>query len=578
MKKKFTKREIIDVLFSKYDAENDKDDIEVPLKFILSQLEIQINSVEEKTLEKLRIFLRKLRSDRNSKWQTVRRISCKFETKYGDWLNSEFLIPDLKSNLDTPVVMSNAKKGAGRPPLQFHEMSDRSKMREIGRISNENKNDSVRLISACRYAAKKSKEKDLEVVLKELEEGPDKAKKIRKLMEVQSIVKLSAVQALSFLLSRSFSKEDYVRTRLLVKQQGADIFPPYEKVLAEKQLCRPPEKHVLITEIEAKVLLQPLLVHTTERTFELQKDVLLQYLSKVDKSCTELETVFIFSYGFDGSSGHSRFNQGYLDTSQTVNDDGSLFATTLVPLRWLTSNNVVLWNNRSSQSASFARPVSLMYMKESAELILKVKNDLENQINELEAHEIILSGVKIQVHFSLYLTLIDGKVLNIRTDTKSMQTCPICHATPKMFNNLSNKGTSAFIPNPLSLQYGISPLHAWIRILELLLHISYRLEFKTWQVRSKQHKIKFAERKAKLQKMFWEDLSLHVDKPKPGGSGTTNNGNTARRAFEDPVKLAELLGLEKQLVINFKIILIALSVQLPIDANLFDELCFQLKK
>jgi len=80
------------------------------------------------------------------------------------------------------------------------------------------------------------------------------------------------------------------------------------------------------------------------------------------------------------------------------------------------------------------------------------------------------------------MTLIDGKVLNIITGTKSMQSCPICQATPKQFNNLENIKceTEIFLPNPKSLQYGISPLHCWIRFLECCLHISYRLNVKVW--------------------------------------------------------------------------------------------------
>jgi len=32
-------------------------------------------------------------------------------------------------------------------------------------------------------------------------------------------------------------------------------------------------------------------------------------------------------------------------------------------------------------------------------------------------------------------------------------------------------------------KFGLSTLHAWIRFFECLLHISYRLDFKKWQVR-----------------------------------------------------------------------------------------------
>lgn len=48
---------------------------------------------------------------------------------------------------------------------------------------------------------------------------------------------------------------------------------------------------------------------------------------------------------------------------------------------------------------------------------------------------------------------------------------------------------------------------------------------------------------------------------------------TARRAFAKPDELSEYLGLDKQLMRNFKTILIALSCNLPIDPSRFDALC-----
>ncbi|EFN84310.1 hypothetical protein EAI_13204, partial [Harpegnathos saltator] len=52
-----------------------------------------------------------------------------------------------------------------------------------------------------------------------------------------------------------------------------------------------------------------------------------------------------------------------------------------------------------------------------------------------------------------------------------------------------------------------------------------------------------------------DKLALIVDKPKPGGSGTTNDGNTAHKAFEKPELLAEYLDLDPKLLYNFKTIL-----------------------
>ena len=124
-----------------------------------------------------------------------------------------------------------------------------------------------------------------------------------------------------------------------------------------------------------------------------------------------------------------------------------------------------------------------------------------------------------------------------------MQSCAICHATPKTFNDLSNKEKSIFLPNVNLLQHGISPLHAWIRLFELCLHIAYRLDVKVWQIKTKLQKDSFKTRKELIQTSLWEKFGLRVDIPKPGGSGTTNDGNTARRAFANPTLFARCLGL-----------------------------------
>lgn len=47
---------------------------------------------------------------------------------------------------------------------------------------------------------------------------------------------------------------------------------------------------------------------------------------------------------------------------------------------------------------------------------------------------------------------------------------------------------------------------------------------------------------------------VNVNRPKPGGSGSSNNGNMARRLLSDPEKLAEILNVNKDMIINFRTI------------------------
>ncbi|GBM60391.1 KRAB-A domain-containing protein 2 [Araneus ventricosus] len=57
------------------------------------------------------------------------------------------------------------------------------------------------------------------------------------------------------------------------------------------------------------------------------------------------------------------------------------------------------------------------------------------------------------------------------------------------------------------LTFGISPLHSWIRLMESVLHISHRLEIKTWQARGAEEKEKVPQKKKKYSKILSEVLS-----------------------------------------------------------------------
>lgn len=72
---------------------------------------------------------------------------------------------------------------------------------------------------------------------------------------------------------------------------------------------------------------------------------------------------------------------------------------------------------------------------------------------------------------------------------------------------------------------------------------------------------------------MWEKFGLKVDKPKSGGGGTSNDGNTARRAFNNTELFADSIGLNRQILSNFKTILTALSCYLPINERRFEKLC-----
>lgn len=305
----FTKREIIE-----HFHKDNVNDINETVNYILTKLNLKVEDViHTEKYDQLRVAVKTLKSKFKLKWKASKRTMIRFQTQYATWLESEFQIPNFSCFNNSVILDENVSMPKpGRPSIAFDKKSQRSKRRDAATISNQNGNNPQKIVMACRHAARISGDKDLLAVLNEIQDIPEKTAKIRKLLEnsqSSNIVKLTPEKALSFLLDRGLSKEDYVSMRLLVKEQGADIFPRYNSVKEAKILCRPPAAAISITENKAKVSLEALLHHTGKRIFDMQREVLFQYIKLLNPAKKELETVFICSYGFDGSTGHSPYKQ-----------------------------------------------------------------------------------------------------------------------------------------------------------------------------------------------------------------------------------------------------------------------------
>lgn len=146
--------------------------------------------------------------------------------------------------------------------------------------------------------------------------------------------------------------------------------------------------------------------------------------------------------------------------------------------------------------------------------------------------------------------MIDGKVCNALSCASGMR-CYICHATISQMNNI--KYVQEKTKNSEMYKFGLSVLHAYIRFFECFLHISYRLEIKSWKV-TKNNKQALEYRKKLIQNKFRDKIGLIVDVPK-SGYGTTNDGNTARRFFANPSLSAEITEIDEDLITRCAVIL-----------------------
>lgn len=448
-------------------------------------------------------------------------------------------------------------------------MSNRTKDRRVAELDECGLQ---KLLLASAKAAKETGEKDMEYVLKLLYNNHEVAKKIRDLLKVQDPYpqKIDPSRGLNHLLDNRLSKEQYTRTRLLAKEYKADIFPPYNKIREAKKECRPPAECLRISDVSAILPLQALLDHTAYRLLLLQEEVIETLKVTNNKITVKLQV----KWGSDGSSDQSQFNQKYVESTESTdaNSDASLFATTLVPLRMTTNCRKIIWNNATPSSSRWCRPLRLQFAKETPELTLTEIQSVEEEIRLLATYNTTIAGKMITVMYELYLTMIDGKVHTVLKHTKSSQACTICGAVPKQFNILENL-KNRFKPKEGTLKYGVSVMHLWIRSFEWLLNISYRVKVEKWYMRGKVLKAEVKKRKRKLQRRFWKQMNLRVAFPSKKGGGNSNSGPVTRKAFSDPEKLATILELNVELIKRVRIILIALSSQLPLDEEMFPNFC-----
>lgn len=78
-------------------------------------------------------------------------------------------------------------------------------------------------------------------------------------------------------------------------------------------------------------------------------------------------------------------------------------------------------------------------------------------------------------------------------------------------------------------------------------------------------------RKVQMQKDFRLKIGLLVDIPRSGGSGTSNDGNTARAFFNNPKMSAEITGINENVIVRCATLLQCMASGYKINVNKFGE-------
>ena len=137
------------------------------------------------------------------------------------------------------------------------------------------------------------------------------------------------------------------------------------------------------------------------------------------------------------------------------------------------------WINPTPQSVRFCRPLWIALEKED-NVATREYNRLNHDIKSLKPHEFRMCNEKsVKVTFNMSQTMFDGKCINNIIENKASSKCPLCLRTAHEFGKLSDP----FTVKKASLELGLEILHAEIKAFEHLLHISYRIQLRTWDVR-----------------------------------------------------------------------------------------------
>ena len=464
------------------------------------------------------------------------------------------------------VQTSTREKSKGRPLKEFDDLTDRTKRRRSQDLVKGH--SPAELSYATCMSLRASGSSEAASVIKKLStKSSSELQKVKKAIDVDLNPRkeISGDVALSDLVEGKMTRKTYRLIRKREVENNACVYPSYHKVEAAKSRCYPPG--IKVTETTAEVPLQSLLNHRTSRILSAQSLVINSLPQE------QIKTLQLFvKWGFDGSSEQSQYKQKFDDESAS---DSHMLLTSLSPLRLTSSEdeNFGIWQNPKPSSPRFCSPIKIEFIRETTASTLRENKYVEDQIAKLVPFETIIDGKEVTVTFKLLFTMIDGKVRNTITITKSNMRCYLCGATSSKFNNLEQ--VRVLPVDKKNLEYGLATLHAWIHFMEYFVHIGYKKDNKKWQARSVKQKESAESRKLAIQKGFKTRIGLDIDKPKPGGSGTSNDGNTARRFFEKSSVSAEILGVEVELLNRAHIIMQVLSCGFAVNVDLFQNYCIE---
>lgn len=398
-----------------------------------------------------------------------------FNKHFGDWLKGTFVLPNItfKETVQKDFAECSIRTQKRRSESLRIEKSPEEIQLAFFDNLRETDSTGAEIVKGLATATSAMKERLLEVL-----KG-----------NVQEEVPYSPNEALALYVDLKCTRQKYDLMHSQAKSRNSNLYPPYYKLLEAKKCCYP-DGNIEITDVRVRIPLQNLLDHTVKRLVQTCDASIFE---NVDKHGLEM----ISKWGMDGASGQSLYKQIFTDDDGT-NSDSSVFMLSMVPLI-IQSASKELWKNLHPSSTRLCRPISFEFQKEREETTIEKYEDIEHQIENLVPTIVNVCEKRIRVRHKLSSTMLDGKSTGYLTST-AFCNCPICGLTPKDLNNIELVRSQVTVKE--NYRFGLSSLHCWIRFLECVLHIAYKIPIGKWKATSDKEKRRVQKKKEKIQASF----------------------------------------------------------------------------
>lgn len=200
----------------------------------------------------------------------------------------------------------------------------------------------------------------------------------------------------------------------------------------------------------------------------------------------------------------------------------------------LETDGTLLYVNPNPQSDMFCRVRSMCWTKETDIITREMFDDFFKEIEDINHDPIIIEvqAMKLRVKVKGIYSMIDGKVANAIVGNRNTHACPMCvkEADPRV---------------------GPSYFHSMLNMTEWIMRNAAKKAVPNNPALTHPEVVAEARRQAdQLEKHF----NLNINRPKIGGSGSSNTGNMARRLLDQPEVFANVLHINVELVKNLRLI------------------------